>query len=52
MDAARLTPFAITARYPGEDSEVERGEAEWAIVIAESVRQAVRQALMAEGLEP
>jgi len=52
MDAARLTPFAITARYPSEDSEVEREEVEWTIVIAESVRQAVRQALMAEGLEP
>jgi HEPN domain-containing protein len=50
-DAARLTPFAITARYPGEDSEVAREEAEQAIAIAESVRQTVRRALMAEGLK-
>lgn len=51
MDAVKLTPFAITARYPGEDSKVEREEAERAIVLAESVRHAVRRVLVAEGLE-
>lgn len=51
MDAARLTPFAITARYPGEDSGVEWEEAEQAIAIAESVRRTVRQTLTAEGME-
>jgi HEPN domain-containing protein len=50
VDAATLTPFAITARYPGEDAEVERDEVEAAIAIAERVRQTVRQVLADEKL--
>ena len=50
-DAEELTAFAITARYPGEDEEVTREEAVRAIVIAERVRHAVRDALKKEGME-
>jgi HEPN domain-containing protein len=49
-DAATLTPFAVTARYPGEDLEVDREEARQAIAIAEGVRGVVRQALLDEGV--
>lgn len=49
-EAATLTPFAITTRYPGEDSDVEPAEAEQAIAIAERVRDVVRQMLAAEDM--
>ena len=39
--AEELTPFAITTRYPGEDTEVSREEALRAIEIAEFTRLAV-----------
>ena len=49
-DAEELTPFAITARYPGEDEEVSRTEATRAIEIAERVRKVVRAALADAGI--
>ena len=42
-EANELTPYAITTRYPGEDEEVDRHEAESAIEVATRVRRAVRQ---------
>ncbi len=44
--AEELTPFAITTRYPGQDEEVSREEAEEAIHIAERVREVVRKVLV------
>lgn len=49
-DAEELTPFAITARYPGEDEPVAEGDARRAVEIAERVRNVVRAALGAEGV--
>ncbi len=50
-DAEELSPYAITARYPGEDEEVSETEARRAVGIADQVRQVVRRALVEEGLE-
>ncbi len=47
--AKELTPYAITTRYPGEDEEVTKAEAERAVEIAEQVRQTARSALVKEG---
>jgi HEPN domain-containing protein len=44
-DAEELTPYAITARYPGEDEEVTQEEAQEAVEIAQRVREEVRKAL-------
>lgn len=49
-DAEELTPFAITARYPGEDEPITRSESQRAIKIAACVRETVRAALDAEGI--
>ena len=49
-DAEELTPFAITARYPGDDEPVDEAEARRAIEIAICVRERVRKALSAEGI--
>ena len=49
-DAEGLTPFAITARYPGEDEAVTEEEARHAIEIAVLVRYGVRIALTQEGM--
>ena len=49
-DAEELTPFAITARYPGEDEPVTEVEAKRAMDIAARVRQTVRAVLDAEGI--
>ena len=49
-DAEELTPFAITARYPGEDEPVTEAEAKQAVDISARVRQTVRAALDAEGI--
>jgi HEPN domain-containing protein len=49
-DAEELTPFAITARYPGEDESVTKSEAKRAIEIAEDVRTIVRSALSKKGI--
>ncbi|MGH9398534.1 MAG: HEPN domain-containing protein [Terriglobia bacterium] len=50
-DAEALTPYAITARYPGEDEEVSEAEARRAVEVAGRVRQTVRRSLRLEGLE-
>lgn len=49
-EAEGLTPFAITARYPGEDEAVTEEEVRHAIEIATLVRQTVRTALAEEGM--
>jgi HEPN domain-containing protein len=49
-DAEELTPFAITARYPGDDEPVSEPEARRAIEIATQVRDTVRIALGAENV--
>lgn len=49
-DAEELTPFAITARYPGEDEEVTRAEALRAIETAERVREATHDAIRSTGI--
>lgn len=49
LEAEELTPFAITARYPGEDEMVTRREARRALEIAMLVRRTVGAALKREG---
>jgi HEPN domain-containing protein len=49
--AEELTPYAITARYPGEDMVVTEDEARRAVSIAEQVRSRVRAALRELGME-
>lgn len=49
-DAEELTPFAITARYPGEDEAVTSAEAVRAIDLAERVRTAVREVIRKMGI--
>jgi HEPN domain-containing protein len=49
-EAEELTPFAITARYPGEDKAVTKREALRAIDLAALVRRAVRTALTQEDM--
>ncbi|UCE58331.1 MAG: HEPN domain-containing protein [Phycisphaerales bacterium] len=49
-DAEELTPFAIAARYPGNDEPVDEAEARRAVEIAMCVRERVRKALGAEGV--
>lgn len=49
--AEELTPFAVSARYPGEDEEVTEAEARRAVDIAGRVREVVRAALAQEGVE-
>jgi HEPN domain-containing protein len=48
-DAEELSPYVITARYPGEDLAVSEAEARRAVEIAERVREVVRGALREEG---
>ena len=49
-DAADLTPFAITARYPGLFDEVTEAEALLAIETAKSVRDAIYEQFAKEGI--
>jgi HEPN domain-containing protein len=49
-DAEELTPFAITARYPGEDEEVTSVAAVRALDLAERVRTAVREVIRKMGI--
>jgi HEPN domain-containing protein len=44
-DAEVLTPYSITARYPGEEEVVTESEAKKAIEIAGRVREEVRNSL-------
>jgi len=48
-DVEELTPFAITACYPGDDEPVSEAEARRAVDIATRAREEVRAALSAEG---
>ncbi len=48
--AETLTPFAVSARYPGEEEEVTREEASRAVEVAVRVRTVVREALEKVGL--
>lgn len=50
-DAKELTPYAVTARYPGEDEEVTAEEAERAVDLAQQVRAQVRKALKQLGMD-
>lgn len=50
-EAEQLTPFAITTRYPSEDEEVTKKEAQIAIKIAEMVKQKIKKALTGEGFK-
>jgi len=50
-DADLLTPYAITARYPGQDERVTKGETLKAIGMAKKVRQKVREALKQLGID-
>ena len=45
LAAARLTSYAVSARYPGEESKVSKKEALNAIELASLVRRAVKIAL-------
>ena len=49
LDAEILTPYAITARYPGEDEPVSCEEANHAIAVAEQTRELLRAALTEAG---
>ena len=49
-DAEELTPFAITARYPGGDEPVTESEAHRALGIARALRENVRSDLAAAGV--
>jgi len=50
-DAEELTPYAITTRYPGEDTVVTKEEAQRAVEIAQRVRKQIRTALKELGLK-
>ena len=50
-DAEELSPYAITARYPGEEQEVTEDEARRAIELAQKVQTQVRTALEKLGVE-
>jgi HEPN domain-containing protein len=52
QDADMLTPYAITARYPGQDERVTKSDAHRAIELAQKVRQTVRDALKELGIDP
>ena len=49
--AEELTPYAITARYPGEEEEVTEAEANRAIELARKVQAQVRTALKQLGVD-
>ena len=50
-EAEELTPYAITARYPGPDEAVTEREAVRAIEIAARVPQSTTDSLAREGLD-
>jgi HEPN domain-containing protein len=50
-EAEVLTPYSITARYPGEEEVVTESEARKAIEIAERVREQVRSSLRKLGID-
>ena len=52
VEAAKLTAYSSTARYPALDLEVTHDEALHAIELAEKVRRVVSEALRQEGWIP
>ena len=48
----QLSPYAVTARYPGEDEEVTREEAEHAVRIAVEASRVLRTHLLEMGWRP
>ena len=50
-EAEELTPYAVTARYPGEDLIVTKEETRRAVDLTERVRSQVRAALRDLGME-
>jgi HEPN domain-containing protein len=50
-DAEELSPYAITARYPGEEQEVTEAESKRAVELARKVQAQVRTALKQLGVE-
>ena len=50
-NAAELTSYAITARYPGEDADVSGQEAVQAVEIAQLVRKQIRKSLKQLGVD-
>ncbi len=50
-DAEELTPFATTARYPGETMRVSKKQAIRAVTIAEKTLRIVKQRLSQEGVK-
>jgi HEPN domain-containing protein len=49
-DAEELSPYAITARYPGEEDEIAQPEAELAVETAEKVKYLIRSRLVQLGV--
>ncbi len=49
-EAEELSPYAITARYPGEDEQVTKTEATRAIYIAQSVLSRIQKELKTLGM--
>lgn len=50
-EAKELTPYAVTARYPGEEEEVTAEEAKRAVELARQVQTQVRKALEQLGMD-
>jgi HEPN domain-containing protein len=51
QDAEQLSPYAITARYPGADEQVTEAEATQAVELARQVRNQVRSELKQLGMD-
>ncbi len=49
-DAEELTPYAVTARYPGVEEIVTEDEAIQAIKLASAVKKTIRKALANDGM--
>ena len=49
--AEELTPFAVTARYPGIGKSITKRQALRAVKIASQARNVIRRALIKEGLK-
>ena len=48
--AEELTPYAVTARYPGVDEIVTEDEAKQAVDMASNVRETIRKVLVNDGM--
>ena len=49
-DAGELTPYAISARYPGMDEQVTEDEAHHAVDLASNVKKTIRKVLTEDGM--